>query len=35
MVTRRSTEYELTDAGKALLPAMRELTTWANDNLPA
>ncbi len=28
-------EYELTDAGNALLPAMRELTTWANDNLPA
>ena len=28
-------EYELTAAGNALLPAMRELTTWANDNLPA
>lgn len=28
-------EYALTDAGNALLPALRELTTWANDNLPA
>jgi DNA-binding HxlR family transcriptional regulator len=28
-------EYALTEAGDALLPAMRELTTWANDNLPA
>ncbi|MET3804508.1 DNA-binding HxlR family transcriptional regulator [Nakamurella sp. UYEF19] len=26
--------YQLTEAGQALLPAMRELTTWANENLP-
>jgi DNA-binding HxlR family transcriptional regulator len=28
-------DYRLTPAGKALLPALRELTTWAHDNLPA
>lgn len=27
--------YRLTPAGQALLPALRELTTWAADNLPA
>jgi DNA-binding HxlR family transcriptional regulator len=27
--------YALTPAGQALLPALRELTTWAQDNLPA
>jgi DNA-binding HxlR family transcriptional regulator len=26
--------YRLTAAGAALLPALRELTTWATDNLP-
>jgi DNA-binding HxlR family transcriptional regulator len=26
--------YELTSAGAALLPAIRELTTWAENNLP-
>lgn len=26
--------YELTIAGQGLLPAMRELTTWAQTNLP-
>jgi DNA-binding HxlR family transcriptional regulator len=30
-----SVRYELTSAGKALLPALNELTTWAQDNLPA
>lgn len=28
-------DYELTTAGKALLPALEELTTWAAENLPA
>ena len=28
-------DYALTVAGQALMPAMRELTTWASDNLPA
>jgi DNA-binding HxlR family transcriptional regulator len=27
--------YTLTPAGNALLPALRELTTWAEENLPA
>ncbi|MGZ4522375.1 MAG: winged helix-turn-helix transcriptional regulator [Oryzihumus sp.] len=27
--------YTLTPAGHALLPALRELTAWATDNLPA
>ena len=27
--------YTLTPAGLALLPALRELTSWAADNLPA
>jgi DNA-binding HxlR family transcriptional regulator len=27
--------YTLTQAGHALLPALRELTAWATDNLPA
>ena len=27
-------EYQLTPAGQALLPALRELTSWAEDNLP-
>jgi DNA-binding HxlR family transcriptional regulator len=28
-------EYQLTSAGQALLPSLRELTSWARDNLPA
>jgi DNA-binding HxlR family transcriptional regulator len=28
-------DYRLTPAGQALLPALHELTTWANENLPA
>ena len=28
-------EYHLTPAGQALVPAMRELATWARENLPA
>jgi DNA-binding HxlR family transcriptional regulator len=28
-------DYRLTNAGQALLPALRELTNWASDNLPA
>ncbi|HEY2043726.1 MAG TPA: helix-turn-helix domain-containing protein [Jatrophihabitans sp.] len=28
-------EYTLTACGKGLLPAMRELTTWASQHLPA
>jgi DNA-binding HxlR family transcriptional regulator len=28
-------DYRLTSAGDALLPALRELTKWATDNLPA
>jgi DNA-binding HxlR family transcriptional regulator len=28
-------DYRLTPAGMALMPAMRELTTWATENLPA
>ncbi|GAA0303023.1 winged helix-turn-helix transcriptional regulator [Kineococcus aurantiacus] len=27
--------YELSDSGRALTPALRELTTWARENLPA
>lgn len=27
--------YELTDNGRALTPALAELTTWASNNLPA
>jgi DNA-binding HxlR family transcriptional regulator len=27
--------YSLTDSGTALLPALKELTTWAAENLPA
>ena len=30
-----SVEYSLTPAGEALVPAMRELSTWARENLPA
>jgi len=30
-----SVEYRLTPAGEALVPAMRELATWARENLPA
>jgi DNA-binding HxlR family transcriptional regulator len=30
-----SVAYALTDSGSALLPALRELTTWAAKNLPA
>jgi DNA-binding HxlR family transcriptional regulator len=29
-----SVTYALTDSGRALLPALRELTTWAAQNLP-
>ena len=29
-----SVVYELTDSGQGLLPAMRELTTWARNSLP-
>jgi DNA-binding HxlR family transcriptional regulator len=29
-----SVRYELTASGKALLPALNELTVWARDNLP-
>lgn len=28
-------DYQLTPAGQALLPALRELTRWAAENLPA
>ncbi len=28
-------QYQLTNAGEALLPALQELTAWAKDNLPA
>lgn len=28
-------DYRLTPNGEALLPALRELTTWAQNNLPA
>lgn len=28
-------QYALTPAGRALLPALNELTTWAAENLPA
>jgi DNA-binding HxlR family transcriptional regulator len=28
-------DYRLTPAGQALLPALNELTTWAEENLPA
>jgi DNA-binding HxlR family transcriptional regulator len=27
-------DYRLTRIGEALLPALKELTTWASDNLP-
>src|ERR1700710_1604675 len=27
--------YQLTESGRGLLPAMRELTTWAQHSLPA
>jgi DNA-binding HxlR family transcriptional regulator len=30
-----SVQYQLTESGRALLPALNELTTWANQNLPA
>ena len=30
-----SVSYALTESGRALLPALRELTTWAAKNLPA
>ena len=30
-----SVVYQLTEAGKGLLPAMRELTVWAQKSLPA
>ena len=30
-----SVNYSLTASGHALQPAMRELTSWARDNLPA
>lgn len=30
-----SVAYELTEAGRGILPAMRALTTWANVHLPA
>ncbi|MGC0365944.1 DNA-binding HxlR family transcriptional regulator [Rhodococcus sp. 27YEA15] len=30
-----SVEYQLTDSGNALLPALEALTTWASENLPA
>jgi DNA-binding HxlR family transcriptional regulator len=29
-----SVVYDLTDAGRALTPALQELTLWANENLP-
>jgi DNA-binding HxlR family transcriptional regulator len=29
-----SVVYQLTEAGKGLLPAMKELTTWAQNSLP-
>jgi DNA-binding HxlR family transcriptional regulator len=28
-------DYRLTQCGEALIPALRELTTWATNNLPA
>lgn len=28
-------DYRLTPAGEALIPALRELTAWAKNNLPA
>lgn len=41
LVTRTVTEgppvsvsYQLTDAGRAMLPALKALTTWAEENLP-
>ena len=30
-----SVAYELTDAGRALLPALEEITRWAEQHLPA
>ena len=32
---RPTVSYSLTPAGQALLPVLRGLTTWAEDNLPA
>jgi DNA-binding HxlR family transcriptional regulator len=30
-----SVAYELTDAGRALLPALEQITRWAGEHLPA
>ncbi|TML20594.1 MAG: helix-turn-helix transcriptional regulator [Actinobacteria bacterium] len=30
-----SVTYELTDAGRALLPALEQITRWAEEHLPA
>jgi len=30
-----SVSYELSDTGKALIPAMRALSTWASENFPS
>ncbi len=30
-----SVAYELTDAGRALLPALEQITRWAEEHLPA
>jgi DNA-binding HxlR family transcriptional regulator len=30
-----SVAYELTDAGRALLPALEQISRWAEDHLPA
>jgi DNA-binding HxlR family transcriptional regulator len=27
--------YELTDRGRALMPALEQIALWAHDNLPA
>jgi DNA-binding HxlR family transcriptional regulator len=42
LVTRRvdggppvAVAYELTDAGRALLPALAQISRWAEDHLPA
>jgi DNA-binding HxlR family transcriptional regulator len=29
-----SVTYELTDAGRALLPALEQITRWAEEHLP-
>jgi DNA-binding HxlR family transcriptional regulator len=29
-----SVTYELTDAGRALIPALNALAAWASENLP-